>query len=153
MSNYLYGSNYLAHCRLNGIKIGEHVKQVVYFNAYKAICLEYTGRAHHFTGDILCTGISGLCLCNKPWRDDVLTTDLQVSIDQRNRDFYFKVVPSPAEILLLCVLKTTEEWNEVYDFIIENPAQEGWLARGRLMRTAFYTDQDELFTCERIDSI
>jgi hypothetical protein len=153
MASNLNAPNIVPRYRPSAIRIGEHIKQVVYFNAYKAICLEYTGRAHHFTGDILCTGVSGLCLCNKPWRDDVLTTDLQVSIDQRNRDFYFKVVPSPAEILMLCVLKTTEQWNEVYDFITENPAPEGWLARGRLMRTAFYTDQDELFTCERIDSI
>ena len=146
--------NIVARFRPNAVRIGEHVRQVVFFNAYRTQSLEYTGHTHNFAGDVLCTGVSGLCLCNEPWRESVLTTDLQVSISQRNRDFYLRVVPYHAEeILFICVLKCTEPWNDVYDIITENPAPEGWLARGRLMKTTFYTDDDALFTCRHIDSI
>jgi hypothetical protein len=104
MASNLNAPNIVPRYRPNAIRIGEHIRQVVFFNAYRTQSLEDTGRTHNFAADILCTGASGLCLCNEPWRKSVLTTDLQVSISQRYRDFYLRVVPYPAEeVLVICV--------------------------------------------------
>lgn len=154
MASNLNAPNIVPRYRPSAVRIGEHIREVVFFNAYRTQTLDYTGRVHNFALDILCTGVSGFCLCNEPWRKSVLTTDLQVSISQRYRDFYLREVPYPAEeILVICVLKYTEQWNDVYNIMAENTAPEGWLARGRLMKTTFYTDDDALFTCRHIDSI
>lgn len=125
------------------VKIRTGTMKIMFFNIYPAMLIEYVAPFAHFGSDILLGGVSELCLCNTAWRLNIGATGVQVRKSGRS-SFYLTEIPGmrTEDVQYVCVLRSTEIWNEGYNALLESP-----YTAERVMKTQFYDEMDVYFSC------
>lgn len=142
------------------VRIIPGTKQIIFFNIYEPLRLEYYNTSYNigsrivyeasynYGSDILLKGISKLCLCSTAWQINIGTRALHVNTSYNYNTWEYQLKEIPCEtadsVLYICVLKRGEEWNANYEALINSPQIS------HVMKTFFYNEEDEYFSCKEL---